>query len=289
MRLACFDDYRIGVVVDDEVYDVTDVVDSRWHGTPHVMTRLIAEWDELRPKLGPAAKQKPGHPLSQVCLLPPVPAPAHVFAAPLNYHAHVEEMTGSDMVGSSYVASSADQLGFFLKAPGSLVGASGAIELPNMPGRSFHHEAELGVVIGRPARDVDEAHALEHVFGYTCLMDITLRNSPEKTQERVFRKSFETFTPLGPVLVTADEVGEPTDLDIELWVGEELRQKSNTKLLIASVARLIADTSFALTMQPGDVFATGTPEGVGPIVAGDTVRLKIARVGELAMPVRARA
>lgn len=288
MRLACFDDYRIGVVADDGVHDVTDAVDARWHGTPHAMTQLIAGFGELRPAVEAAAGKAPARALSEVRLLPPVPAPAHVFAAPLNYHAHVDEMTGSDMVGSSYVASSADQLGFFLKAPGSLVGASGAIELPDLPGRSFHHEAELGVVIGKPARDVDEADALSSVFGYTCLMDITLRNQPGKTQERVMRKSFETFTPLGPVLVTADEVGSPADLDLELWVGDELRQKASTRLMIASVARLIADTSRVLTLRPGDVYATGTPEGVGPIEPGDTVRLRIARVGELTMPVRAR-
>lgn len=288
MRLACFDDYRIGVVTDDGVHDVTDVVDERWHGTPHAMTQLITEFDALRSAAEAAAGRTAPRALSEVRLLPPVPAPTHLFAAPLNYRAHVDEMTGSDMVGSAYVASSADKLGFFLKAPGSLVGASGAIELPDLPGRSFHHEAELGVVIGKPARDVDEADALSSVFGYTCLMDITLRNQPGKAQERVMRKSFETFTPLGPVLVTADEVGSPTDLDVELWVGNELRQKTNTRLLIASVAQLIADTSRVLTLQPGDVYATGTPEGVGPIVPGDTVRLRIARVGELTMPVRAR-
>lgn len=289
MRLACFDDFRIGVVQDDQVHDVTRVVPERWHGTPYAMNRLIEDFARLRPRVEEVAAAAPGRPLAEVTLLAPVPAPTHLFAAPLNYHAHVAEMTGSDMVGTGYVASSAAELGFFLKATGSLVGASGAIELPNLPGRSFHHEAELGVVIGRATRDVDEADALDSVFGYTCLMDITLRNQPGKNQERVMRKSFETFTPLGPVVVTADEVGSPTDLDVELWVGDELRQKTNTSLLIASVAQLIADTSKVLTLRPGDVFATGTPEGVGPIVPGDTVRLRIARVGELVMPVRARA
>lgn len=288
MRLACFDNYRLGVVVDEAVHDITEVVPERWRGTPYAMNELIAAFDKLQPGIAALAAATPGRPLAEVRLLPPVPAPTHLFAAPLNYRAHVDEMTGSDMVGSAYIASSSDQLGFFLKAPGSLVGASGAIELPALPDRTFHHEAELGVVIGKPARDVDEAFALDHVFGYTCLMDITLRNKPGSAQERVFRKSFETFTPLGPVLVTADEVGDPADLDVELWVGDELRQKTNTRLLIASVARLVSDASRVLTLQPGDVYATGTPEGVGPIEPGDTVRLRIARVGELVMPVRAR-
>lgn len=288
MRLACFDDYRLGVVIGDQVRDVTDVVGAKWHGTPYAMTQLIAGFGELRPAIETAAGNAAARSMAEVRLLPPVPAPAHVFAAPLNYRAHLDEMTGSDMVGSAYVASSAAELGFFLKATGSLTGASGAIELPDLPGRSFHHEAELGVVISRETRAVDEENALASVFGYTCLMDITLRNEPGRTQERVMRKSFETFTPVGPVLVTSDEVGDPTDLDIELWVGQELRQKTNTRLMIASVARLIADTSRVLTLRPGDLYATGTPEGVGPVQAGDTVRLRIERVADLTMPVRAR-
>ena len=289
MRLISFDRFRIGLLVADSVYDVSAVVDPRYHETRLAMSALIADFDRLRDAVERTAEQVEPLALADLRLLPPVPGPTHVFAAPLNYREHIDEMTGSDMVGDAYVAGTPSELGFFLKAPGSLVGASGAIELPDMPDREFHHEAELGVIIGRDARAVRRADGLDPVFGYTCLMDITMRNAPGRSQERVMRKSFETFTPTGPVLVTRDEVPDPTNLGIELSVNGALRQKSDTSLMISSVADLVADASQVLTLAPGDVFATGTPSGVGPIAPGDVVQLTIEQVGVLTMPVRHRS
>ena len=289
MRLVSFDQFRVGVVREQSVLDVTDTVGAPYAGTPYAMNALIDDFDRLRDRIEQAADEADAIALADVQLLSPVPAPAQIFAAPLNYRKHIDEMTGSDIVGDAFVPGSAAELGFFLKPPGSLVGASGAIELPDLADREFHHEAELGVVIGKQARAVDSKDALGHVFGYTCLMDITMRNAPGRSQERVMRKSFETFTPTGPVLVTADEVPDPTQLDIELTVNGESRQKSNTRMLISSVADLIADTSQVLALGPGDLIATGTPEGVGPIVPGDVVELSIDQVGVLTMPVTRRS
>jgi 2-keto-4-pentenoate hydratase/2-oxohepta-3-ene-1,7-dioic acid hydratase in catechol pathway len=115
-----------------------------------------------------------------------------------------------------------------------------------------------------------------------------MRTEGERQEERTMRKSFETFTPIGPCIVTADEVEAPDDLELRLWVNDELRQAANTSNLIVGIDDLIASASRVLTLRPGDIYATGTPDGVGPIVAGDTVRASIESVGELAMPVRQR-
>jgi 2-keto-4-pentenoate hydratase/2-oxohepta-3-ene-1,7-dioic acid hydratase in catechol pathway len=172
----------------------------------------------------------------------------------------------------------------FVKASTSIAGPDGAIEKP-FPDRRMDHEAELGVVIGPRASRVGRANALDHVFGYVPLLDITLRGE----EDRSYRKSFDTFTPIGPAIVTADEVADPGALDIELTVNGEPRQKANTRDLIYDVPRLIELYSEAMTLEPGDVIATGTPEGVGPLEPGDEVVLTIESVGRLTMPVRARA
>jgi 2-keto-4-pentenoate hydratase/2-oxohepta-3-ene-1,7-dioic acid hydratase in catechol pathway len=290
VRLVVFDDYRIGVLREGLVHDVSSLLSRNVAGTRWAMLQLIEDFDVLRPRLNAFVDaSNHGRPIADLRLLPPVPAPAHIFAAPLNYRDHVEEMEGSAIVSAAFQASSAAKLGFFLKAPGSLIGASGSICLPELPGRVFHHEPELCAVIGRPARAVSSSQALDYVFGYTCLLDITVRNTPEITNERTMRKSYETFTPLGPVLVTADEIEDPGQLDIALEVNGEVRQKANTRDLIVPVPDLISEASKVLTLQPGDLYATGTPDGVGPINPGDLVSMRIEKVCELRMPVKTRA
>jgi 2-keto-4-pentenoate hydratase/2-oxohepta-3-ene-1,7-dioic acid hydratase in catechol pathway len=223
--------------------------------------------------------------LDSVSLLPPVPAPQHVFAAPANYRKHIGEL-GRHAVTKG--GRSAREQGFFLKAPGSLVGAGGSIRLPRDSTRRFDHEAELAVVIGRAGRNVPRAQAMQYVFGYACLIDATMRIEPGVAEEeRSMRKSFETFTPLGPWLVTADEVPDPQALSNRLWVNDELRQDANTRDMIVGIAELIELVSSVLPLQPGDVIATGTPEGVGPFAPGDRVRIAIEGVGEMTLPVQA--
>ena len=130
-------------------------------------------------------------------------------------------------------------------------------------------------MIGRTARRVSEADALSYVFGYTGLLDITMRGG----EDRSARKSFDTFTPMGPVLVTADEFGDPGDVELRCRVSGELRQKASTRDLIWGVARLVSYASSVTTLHPGDVIATGTPAGVGPLTAGDTIRLELSGLG----------
>jgi 2-keto-4-pentenoate hydratase/2-oxohepta-3-ene-1,7-dioic acid hydratase in catechol pathway len=156
--------------------------------------------------------------LRDVRLRVPVADPSKIIAAPVNYRDHQAEMNVDTQVGA---------LGFFLKAPSSLLDPGGTIQLP-YHGRRFDQEGELALVIGRTARRVSEQDALACVFGYTGLLDITMRGG----EDRSVRKSFETFTPMGPVLVTADEFGDPGDVDLRCWVSGDLRQKASTRDLI---------------------------------------------------------
>jgi 2-keto-4-pentenoate hydratase/2-oxohepta-3-ene-1,7-dioic acid hydratase in catechol pathway len=283
MKLAVNTEHRIGVVEGDRFYDVTDAVPGAGPAWPPMyMNRLIADWAALGPKVAAARKSAKPVALGSMQLLPPNPCPVHVIAAPANYRKHIGEI-GARSVSKGR---SAEQQGFFMKATASLVGAGGAIELPRGSTRRFDHESELAVIIGRRARNVQRAEAMGYVFGYSCLMDITMRIEPGVAEEeRVTRKSFETFTPLGPWIVTADEVADPHALRNQLWVNGVSKQDANTRDMIVDIPALIELISSVMTLYPGDVIASGTPEGVGPIVPGDKVTIGIESVGEMTLPV----
>jgi 2-keto-4-pentenoate hydratase/2-oxohepta-3-ene-1,7-dioic acid hydratase in catechol pathway len=283
MKLAVFDDHRVGIVEGEHLYDVSDAVPGIRDGWPPVyMSRLIAQWDSLQPRL----RQHEGAKriaLSSVRLRAPVPFPGHVIAAPANYRKHVGELGER---GVTKPGNSANEIGFFLKTSSSVSGPADAIVLPRGSKRRFDHESELAAVIGKTGKNIPRERALDYVFGYSCLVDATMRLEPGMpAEERPTRKSFDTFTPLGPYLVTADEVGDPQALANQLWVNGELRQSANTRDMTVSVAALIELISSVMTLHPGDVIATGTPEGVGPIRPGDKLRIAIERVGEMTLSV----
>ncbi|NBS59692.1 MAG: FAA hydrolase family protein, partial [Betaproteobacteria bacterium] len=257
MKLAVNTEHRIGVVEGDQFYDVTDAVPGAGPAWPPMyMNRLIAEWAELGPKVAAARKAASAVALSSMKLLPPNPCPVHVIAAPANYRKHIGEI-GARSVSKGRTA---EQQGFFMKATASLVGAGGTIELPRGSTRRFDHESELAVIIGKRARNVPRAEAMDYVFGYSCLMDITMRIEPGVAEEeRVTRKSFETFTPLGPWIVTADEVADPHALRNQLWVNGASKQDANTRDMIVNIPTLIELISSVMTLNPGDVIASGTP------------------------------
>ena len=252
MRLVSYNDGRVGCLADNHVIPLP----------ARAMRDVIASWDagEL-PDPGP----ENGIPLSDVRLRVPVADPSKVIAAPVNYRDHQTEMNVDAQISA---------LGFFLKAPSSLLDPGGTIRLPYHD-RRFDQEGELALVIGRTARRVSEDDALSCVFGYTGLLDITMRGG----EDRSTRKSFDTFTPMGPVLVTADEFGNPDGAELRCWVSGELRQKATTRDLIWGVARLVSYASSVTTLYPGDVITTGTPAGVGPLTDGDTIRLEISGLG----------
>ena len=273
MKLVRYNSGHIGVVRGDQVHDISDAIGAGSGEWPPVeMNRLIRNFDSLRSAIDQAADRSTPVPLASVRLQTPVPWPNKLMAYPVNYHDHATEMAS---VGFANIQ------GYFLKAASSLCGAGDSIVLPNLTGPEIHHECELCVVIGREGRNIPTSRALDYIFGYACLMDITIRGP----QERVFRKSYDTFTPVGPWIITADEVGDPSALQMKLWVNDQLRQDANTRDLIVGIAEMIALASTASTLYPGDLIATGTPAGVGPIAPGDRVTIEIERVGRMTMPV----
>lgn len=283
MRLAIFNEGRLGVLAaDGTIVDLTDLV-SEHVAVDERMNALILGWDDLAAAAAERAALGGGIPEADVVLRAPQPRPRNLFAAPVNYHKHQAEMGGENGVYQNANIMSVEVRKGFMKAVTSIVGPDGAIELP-WADRRFDHEAEIGVIIGKTAKGVSVEEALDYVFGYTPLLDITLRGD----EDRSFRKSMDTFTPIGPYLVTADEVENPEALDFWLTVNGEPRQKSNTSYLIYGIAKLISVYSEVMTLQPGDIIATGTPEGVGQILPGDTVVLTIPQIGELTMPVVGR-
>lgn len=273
MKIIRYDDNQIGLVRGAEVIDVSDVVGvPRDLWPPIGMNRLIAGYDALRPRLLQLLETSAGVPLAGVKLLTPVPAASKVVAYPINYHDHGNEM------GREYRANTQ---GFFLKPPSSLSGAGEPIVLPNIGPRRIDHECELAIVIGQGGRDIPRSAWRDHVFGYSCLIDAVVRGK----EERVARKAYDTFCPVGPWIVTADEIENPGELQGRLWVNGELRQDANTRDLVLDIPGMIEMASAVMTLHPGDIIAGGTPAGVGPIREGDKVRIAFDRIGEMTLDV----
>jgi len=151
--------------------------------------------------------------------------------------------------------------------------------------REIHHESELAFVIGRGGKDIPVERALDHVLGYTILIDVTVRGEGDRSR----RKSYDTFTPIGPYLVTADEIGDPHALRIELWVNDQKRQDVNSGEMLVKIPEMIAYASRVMTLCPGDVFTTGSPAGVGQIHDGDTLVTQISKIGRMTNFVQAGA
>jgi len=220
-------------------------------------------------------------PLSDLNLQSPVPNPGKLIAAPVNYLAHLQEAIADKETFSRPHVRRIEETGLFLKATSSAIGAGSAIQLRQAERRT-DHEIELAVVIGASGRDIDRADALKYVAGYCIGLDITIRG-PE---ERSLRKSLDTYSVLGPWLVTADEFGNPAGKGLQLDVNGITKQRANTRDLILDVPALISFASRFYSLYPGDVIFTGTPEGVGPIVPGDSIRSVIEGVGEFSIAVR---
>ncbi|AUT64500.1 fumarylacetoacetate hydrolase family protein [Paraburkholderia terrae] len=282
MKLVTFDNGRIGIVDGDRVIDVSDLAGVQPGIWPPVgMVRLIADWKERGPTLLDALAHREGRPLADVRLEAPVQWPNKVIAFPANYHAHIDEMKqgGASGVISTFKASGQ---GFFLKANSSLSGPADDIMLPPLAGREIHHECELGIVIGKRGRAATRAESRDYVFGFTCLLDMVVRGK----EERVMRKSFDTFCPTGPWITTADEIADFDNIEMRLFVNGEERQRATTKNLIVDVPEMIAMSSAVMTLEPGDIIASGTPAGVGPVEDGDVLEIVIDGVGSMELHVR---
>jgi 2-keto-4-pentenoate hydratase/2-oxohepta-3-ene-1,7-dioic acid hydratase in catechol pathway len=279
MKLCRYDNNRLGIVQGDEVLDVTQALsvipEQRWpiaQGDPLIVNlrRVLAAAKKLMPK----AKKKP---LAKVKLLSPVPNPSKIIGAPINYNDHIAESIKDPGIahGRTNIQKGIGEWGLFLKANSSLIGFGEEIRL-RWPDRRNDHEVELALIIGKRGNKIPKEKALEHVCAYSIGLDMTVRG-PEL---QCFRKSIDTYSVLGPWLVTADEIADPNNLDLSIRVNGELRQNSNTKYLVYNIERLIEFGSAMYTLHPGDIIMTGTPAGVSPVRPGDLLHAYVQGVGE---------
>jgi 2-keto-4-pentenoate hydratase/2-oxohepta-3-ene-1,7-dioic acid hydratase in catechol pathway len=276
LKIALFDDFKPGIVLDNKIFELDGILPWNSQKPQESLIGLMERFDEYRPRIESSLPTLKSHALSAVRLRPPVPNPSKIVAAPVNYYLHQDEMN-AQFQNAEYTV---EKLGFFLKAPSSIIGPGDTVKLP-FQDRRTDHEAELAFVVGKRAKDVPACEARHYIFGYFALMDITVRGK----EDRPWRKSFDTFTPIGPWIVTADEIENPNNLGFRLWVNEELRQSADTKDLIYDCYKFFEVVSSAMTLEPGDIITTGTPEGVGPINKGDRVRIQIDRIGEFSVTV----
>ncbi len=253
-------------------------------GLPGSMAELLGNGETALAALRSAARSanaagRPGD-VDPVSVIAPVPRPGKIIAVGLNYRDHVEEQGGKVKAPETPV--------LFAKFPTAVVGNGADVEWDPGLTAAVDLEAELAVVIGRTARRVSAAEALDHVLGYTCLNDVTARDLQYGDRQFVRGKSLDTFCPMGPALVTADELGDPGHLAVRSWRNGELMQDSDTSALIFDVPYLVSFCSAAFTLEPGDVITTGTPSGVGyfrePKVLmgdGDVMTVEVEGIGRL--------
>jgi 2-keto-4-pentenoate hydratase/2-oxohepta-3-ene-1,7-dioic acid hydratase in catechol pathway len=284
MRLCRFDDDRLGVVEGDVVIDVTPALELlpaiRWPAPAgDILLRHLAAVTEAAARLKPTGQRRA---VADVRLASPIANPTKIMAAPVNYRKHHAEAEADPATFHAHHVRKIEETGLFLKATSSLVGAGDGVRLRHLDRRN-DHEVELAVIVGRTADRVAAADALGHVAAYAIGLDMTVRG-PE---ERSMRKSCDSYTVLGPWLVTADEIADPTTLDLEITVNGAPRQKANTRDLVVGIPELIAWASQYYTLHPGDILLTGTPEGVGPVLPGDEMIASIAGIGTMRVAVTA--
>ncbi|HEX5501153.1 MAG TPA: fumarylacetoacetate hydrolase family protein [Thermomicrobiales bacterium] len=262
MQLVHFDDFRLGVLAGGRVADISDVVGDGGGGPQARLEALIRGWADLAPAVR-AAADRGGVPLEGVRLRPSVPRPGQLVCAAVNY---LEPGRPEPQPFNA-----------FLKAPTSIIGDGDTVELPDTPATVFHFEPELALVIGRRAAHLAPEAALDHVFGYTPFIDVSARGLPGGF---FLGKSWHTFAPLGPALVTADEVPDPHGLRVDLAVNGAARHTYSTGDMARRVPELLAAITAVIALEPGDVVATGVHHaGLAPIQGGDRVRLTIERLG----------
>lgn len=271
MKFVFYDDFQPGLLKGDRVIGVADLLEGAEAQTPQLIVEGFIKgfWD-IRPGLEGALEEREGVPLEAVHLRQPVPKPGLLLCGIGGYKEGEGRMRPLD---------------FFLKGWTSIIGPGDTIVLPPHEASIFHHEAELGVVIGKTTKNAPREEAMDSVFGYTIFCDVSGRNVPD-TRGFWPQKSFDTFGPMGPALVTRDEVPDPYDLDIKLWVNGEIRQDYNTDDMSQDIPEKIGFLSEICTLNPGDFIACGTNHhGLGPLQDGDVVDIEIERIGRMTVNV----
>ena len=275
MKLAFFDDFKLGVIADGSVVDVTDIVqDIARLGPQDVMHGVIERFDVLKGRFADTAASRRGKLVSQARFRPPLPRPENIICMAVNY---MEDGTLAEPA----------PINAFMKSPSAIIGDGDTMVLPDMPATIFEGEAELAVVIGKQASHVKATDAMSYVFGYTNFIDGSARGVVPPTNVFYQMKSRDTFAPIGPYIVTADEIKDPHKLQIRLTNNGVVMQDFNTDDMAHKIPRCIEWVTSIHTLQPGDILATGTNHrGLNPFMDGDKVELTCEGCGTLHITVR---
>ena len=270
MKLLFFDNFKLGVLRDDAVVNVSDVVQDIPHTGPHnLISGLIERFADYEGRLEEAVKQGQGTPVSQVRIRSPLPKPYNIICMAVNY---MEDGTRDAPA----------PINAFQKSPDCVIGDGDTMVLPDAPATIFEGEAELALVIGKRASHVSEAEAMDYIFGYLNFIDGSARGLLPGGNTFYQMKSRDTFAPMGPYLVTADEVSDPQNLQVKLWVNGELKQNYNTNDMAHQIPRVISWISSIHPLEPGDVIATGTNHrGLNAFQNGDRIELETEGLGRL--------
>jgi 2-keto-4-pentenoate hydratase/2-oxohepta-3-ene-1,7-dioic acid hydratase in catechol pathway len=275
MKLTYFDDFQLGVIKGDRIVNITSVLNGIAHrDRQDIMAGLIASFDVFRPSIEKLVAMDEGTPLASVRLRAPLPRPRQIDCMAVNY---MEDGTLPEP----------PPINAFHKSPGAIIGQDEVMVLPDAPATVFEAEAELGIVIGKRASNVPAAQAISHIFGYVNFIDGSARGLPPANNVFFQAKSRDTFAPVGPYIVTADEISDPQKLQVRLWVNEALKQDFNTGDMAHKIARCIEWVSAIHTLEPGDILATGTNHrGLSALHDGDRVELEVEGLGRLRIHVR---
>ena len=268
MKLVLFNDYRLGVLQNGNVVDVMASLDGlHFHKPQEMVEGVILGWDQVKPKIEQEIQGKEGVPISDVTLRAPVPKPPKLICAAVNYLEFGQRKPAI--------------LDAFLKAPTAVIATGETCELPPVPASIFHHEPELAFVIGKTATKVNQKDALSHVFGYFNFLDMSARGLQGAVGNSFFLgKCWDSFAPMGPALVTADEILEPNNLQVQLWNNGEARHDFPTSDMAHQIPELISEISKVTTLEPGDVIATGVNhQQIGAVQDGDTLEMQIQNLG----------
>ena len=268
MKIVLFDDYKLGLLKDGGVVDASSAVPNvQVRNGQEVIEEVIENWDRLRPQLDTLLNQGTPIPLDKVKLRAPTPRPATLFNMGANYRENGALQPGI--------------LWGFLKSSASILDPGGTVVLPKVDANVFHHEAELVLVLGKRGKDVTPANAMDHVFGYTCGVDVSARIGGVGPGG-MLGKTYEGFAPVGPCIVTKDEVPEPHNLQVRLWVDGQPRHDYNTSDMARQIPQCIEYMTSVVPITPGDLLFTGTNhQGIGPIQDGETVEIEIQPIGRL--------
>ena len=268
MKLVLFNDYRLGVLQNGNVVDVMASLDGlHFHKPQEMVEGVILGWDQVKPKIEQEIQGKEGVPISDVTLRAPIPRPPKLICAAVNYLEFGQRKPAI--------------LDAFLKAPTAVIATGETCELPPVPASIFHHEPELAFVIGKTATKVNQKDALSHVFGYFNFLDMSARGLQGAVGNSFFLgKCWDSFAPMGPALVTADEIAEPNNLQVQLWNNGEARHDFPTSDMAHQIPELISEISKVTTLEPGDVIATGVNhQQIGAVQDGDTLEMQIENLG----------